>query len=1174
MRIFTLLLCLLSCNLAVHAQILINEVLPSNVNGILDEDKEFHDWIEIYNAGDNPASLTGYSLTDDITIPGKWIFPAMSFPAKQHLLIFASGKNRKELPMDFETIIDIGDEWHFLVPDSDIGSAWHTLDFNDSLWSSGNSSFGYSDGDDTTLINSSANSIFIRKEFTVANLSQLGRLVLSIDYDDGFVAYINGQEVARSNLGNPGEIMSYDRLAAAGREALMYQGGSPEYYEISNPGSLLTEGTNVIAIQVHNNVIGSSDLSVIPFLSVGRFSGIIDVSPYLSFTGFGGLHTNFKLDADNEGLYLFNTAGVLADSLRIKDFPGDISYGRKPDGSSIWYYFGTPTPGAANLKNGSELIYADTVVFSSNGGKHTTGFGLSLGSLNPLDSIYYTTDGSIPDVSDTRYTGPIVINANKVIRARVIKYNVLPGPIGTRTFVTGRNHDLPIICLSTEPGNLWDEMSGIYAMGPNPPGDYPYFNANFWKDWERPVHFELYDVSGAKKVDQEVGMKIFGAWSRAADQKSIALFARKSYGKGSLKYQFFKDKPIDKFESLVLRNSGNDNMGLQFHDCFMTGLTREMDIDRQAYQPAAIYLNGEYWGLLNIREKVSIDYVAENHMVDADSVNLLEGPGNTVDGTNDDYIDVVNYMNIKTTLQNDADYNWVPDKIDLNNFIQYQLTQIYLNNRDWPGNNNKFWKTTSPGSKWRWIIYDTDFGFGIWNTADYQLNTLQFALEPNGPDWPNPPWSTLFLRRLTTNAGFRKNFIIQFCDRLNQDFHPDRITADLDSLEALYDNEIVYNFSRWWGSYDEWIWRINNRKTFGTNRPEYCRSFLQSQFLLSSQANVNIDVSDPAAGYVKLNTIYPKEFPFSGIYFKNIPITMTAIPKPGYRFVKWEGTMNSTSPVISYNMASAGNFNAVFTEAVKEDFSVIINEINFKSSVDKDTKDWIELLNNGSTTVDLSGWLLIDSGIDSGYVFPAGTQLTPGSYLVVCKDLGDFRNYNTNVDNSIGDLLFGLNSQGDIVRLFDRDNELIDAVNYGINDPWPDNANGTGYTLELKDPGMDNSLGVNWQAKAIGGTPGKINSSYTVPTGNNDYEQAVAFECFPNPFRDFTTVRFNVSTTGNYRLEIMDMQGKIIKVLADNFIGAGSYWIDWTGEGAAGGVYTIRLIGNHAIETIKVVYLR
>jgi hypothetical protein len=1179
MRALIILILSLSSMLFVHSQVVINEFLASNMNGIIDEDNEYPDWIEIYNEGTEALDLFGYGLSDDILLPLKWEFPNTNISPGGHLFVFASGKDRKIVPMIFQTIIDLGDQWEYIVPDSDQGTAWRFAGFDASAWGVGPSGFGYGDDDDNTIISTTL-SVFVRKEFEIADLASIQQLFLNMDYDDGFVAYINGIEVARENLGAAGQEVPFDQNTGdLLHEATMWEGGMPELFIIPNPQDILVEGTNVLAIQGHNVSLTSSDMSLIPFLTIGRSGNdyMTDVSEYLSFPS-GGLHTNFKIGMGGESLYLSNPSGIIIDSVSGTALLNDISFGRQPDGSALWYYFGEPTPGSSNTTPGTAEITIDTVVFSKKGGMYSTGTSILLSS-STADDIYYTLDGSIPTKEDILYSGPISINKNSVIRARVIGTNTLPGPVITNTYITELNHEFPIVCISTDPPNLWDELTGIYAMGPNP-GDDPYFGANFWQDWEKAIHLELYDANGVKQIDQGAGMKIFGGWSRALDQKSFALYARKQYGKGSFEYKLFQEKSIDKFESIVLRNSGNDNMRLQFHDGFMTGLTTGMDIDRQAFQPSAVYINGEYWGILNIREKVNEHFIASNHQVDADSVNLLELAGDVIFGSNEDYLELLQYINVNSNLNNDDRYKWMNEKLDMDNYIQYQLTQIYLNNTDWPGNNIKYWNTTNPNSKFRWILFDTDFGFGIWNVGDYSSNTLAFALSVNGPDWPNPPWSTLLFRRMVTNIEFRHEFINQYCDRLNTNFLPSVINHKLDSLKTLFNTEIQYNFERWWGNYQSWSNSIDDKKTFGERRPDYARLHMKSQFGLGNELAISIDVSDKNAGKVKVNTIYPINYPFNGIYFEDVPIKLTATPKPGYKFIRWEGSSNSTNQSIAYDMKAQGNFNAVFAEASAADVSVVINEINYSSADFRDTKDWVEIVNNGLTTIDLENWLLSDTGADSGFFFPSGISLAPGDYLVICRNLGDFRAFNPNVTNSIGNLPFGLSGQGDILRLYDDEGNLMDAVDYYVSSPWPENAVGTGSTIELIDPSLDNTRGENWQAIGVGGTPGKPNFGLVNLEPIEISEKLTSvFECFPNPFVDFTTIQFNVNSPDFYRLEVFDMNGRLIEVLANEYLSQGNYYIDWYGsnnynEKLKGGVYTIRLSNNTTIETIKLIMLK
>lgn len=603
------------------------------------------------------------------------------------------------------------------MPSAEPGYSWKNPGFDASSWKIGKSGFGYGDNDDSTVLNNIV-SVFIRKEFNIPNLRDIGELVLSIDYDDGFVAYINGHEIARSNLGTGLSVPFNQVTGSISREATMCKGANPENFLISNPQVLLVEGTNVIAIQGHNSGSTSDDFSLIPMLTIGRnVTELNDSVPdYIKLRG-RKLHTNFKINDEGETLILSRPDSSVVDSVSPVRMAPNLSYGRKPDGEYSWFYFAVPSPYASNISKGYSALSVDTVIFSSKGGYYPGGLELQLSSTHKSDSIFFTLDGSEPTVFSSHYIGPISISGSAVVRAISLKSDRLPGAISTNTHVT-KKHSLPVVCVSTDPVNLWDYNTGIYVLGPNASTVSPYFGANFWQDWERKAHVELYDITGNKQVDQDIGIKIYGAYTRSRPQKSLALYARKEYGKGSFDYKVFKDKPIEKFEALVLRNGGNDWGQAMVRDGLTSTLIRDMDIDRQAFQPVVVYLNGEYWGIQDIREKINPDYLYENHFVNPDNVNLLVLNASIIEGSNTAYNQIITYLN-SNTLENDQNYQQVKSKININNYIQYQLTQVYIDNRDWPGNNTKFWNTNDPGSLWRWIIYDTDFGFGFKSNCVY-----------------------------------------------------------------------------------------------------------------------------------------------------------------------------------------------------------------------------------------------------------------------------------------------------------------------------------------------------------------------------------------------------------------------------------------------------------------------
>lgn len=1160
-----------------NAQVRINEFSSSNIRVIKDEDGDPSDWIELFNPTTQEISLQGHYLSDDRDNLNKWTFPGISIKPDGFVLVFASDKNRTEIPVNYYTIISRGDSWKYLVPSTNIGDSWKNAGFDDSGWAAGPSGFGYGDNDDATIL-TGIMSIYIRREFTITNPDEISELVLSIDYDDGFVAYLNSIEIARRNLGIPGSEVTYNQ-AASNHEATMYNGGYPENIFIGNPASILVGGTNVIAIEGHNTGTTSSDFSLIPMISLGLSGGVStdDVPDYIQLKG-RNLHTNFKVASEGETLFFSNPDSSSVDSIPGVELLADISYGRKPDGSGSLWYFAEPTPGSSNITSPfTELPHGDTVRFSVQGGFFEAPFQLTLHSADPSDTIYYTLDGSDPTRDNLIYSGPLDITGDCVVRAVSININKIPGVIATNTYISTK-HTLPVVCISTEPGNLWDYYNGIYVMGPNPGTQYPYFGANFWQDWEKEAHMEFYDKEGICQIDQNIGIKIFGAWSRAYAQKSLALFARREYGKGSFDYKFFEDKPITKFESLVLRNGGNDWDYAIFRDGLVSTLVRDMDIDRMAFQPAILYLNGEYWGILNIREKINNNYVAGNHFVDPDNVNLLENNGSVIDGTNASYLNLTAYLN-NNGLETSQKYSWVSDLVDINNFIQYQLTEIYIDNKDWPGNNIKFWNTNEAGSRWRWILFDTDFGFSIYSNTAYTYNTLAFALADDGPSWPNPPWATLMLRRLLSNPGFRNDFANQYSDRINTNFSTQRVSAVTDSIKQLYMPEINRHINRWNLNYSYFISSINNIMNFANYRPGYAREHLENTLGLDQPLALKVEVNNVDAGRVMVNSVIPEEYPFNGIYFRNIPVRLSAIPRPGYKFVRWEyGGFISYERSISFNMAESGWFRAFFESSGSNDNKIVINEINYNSSPDLDTEDWIELYNAGNSSVNLKNWIISDAGMESGFTVTSDMIMVPGSFAVICRSTEDFMEVFPKTQNVTGDMDFGLSSNGDDVNLFDPAGNLIDYVSYSPDAPWPVDANGTGASIELTDPFSDNNLGQNWRARFYGGSPGEKNMATGFYDKNDAGSEITELNCYPNPFHDFTTIYFEVKLPGRYILQVYDLQGRIIKTIADQHYEPGSYIIEWTGNDASGtwsgkGVYILRFKGPGTNQTIKVICL-
>jgi hypothetical protein len=1149
----------------VKAQVVINEIQSSNVSGIVDEDNEHSDWIELYNSSDTAENIEGYILNDKRTDSSGWVFPPVNILPNNYLLVFASGKDRNVVTPKYHTIIKRGDTWKYFVATSGMPKNWRDPDFNDSLWVSGPSGFGFGDNDDSTIINN-AQTVLIRKEFEIEDTSSISEMLLHVDYDDGFIAFINGIEVAMGNITSFNKDFSV--VQTGSREALMCSGGDPELFTISSLISTLRNGRNVIAIQGHNSSANSSDFSLIPFLTLGSTDYTANDAEHFVNIRNGYLHTNFKISKDGEAIYLFNASSERIDSTKSIALGDDISYGRFIDGDTAWYYFEQPTPGSKNINPVGEII-RDSVFFNEKAGFYSQPFGLVMYATSDSGNIYFTTDGSVPTIESQIYTDTLTISATTVIRAAFFIDSLSKNPVTTETFIFNTSNGLPVVSISSDPKNFFDWNEGILVMGPNAEAANPNFGANFWMDWEKPINFEYFDKDGVPHINQGAGIKVSGMWSRANAQKSVAIFARKEYGKGAFKYKFFNDRVNETFESITLRNSGNDWSYTMMRDGLFSEMAKDMDIDREAYQPSVVYLNGEYWGILNIRERASEHYLSENFGVDDKEVNILENDGNVVYGKNEDYVKLRSFINTKSLLSTE-NYQQVIEKMDIGCFIDYELFQIYIDNGDWPGNNIKYWKSNDLISKWRWILYDADFGFDIYG-GPYERNTLIFATTDNHNEWPNPPWSTLFLRKLLANEEFKNQFVNRFSDCLNSNLLAANVISKIDSIQNIIYPEIENHITRWSSSNEWWNYSVEFLRSFARNRKVNMRKYMKSFFGFKLDNIITLYISDSKAGKIKINSITPVIYPFSGNYFGEVPILLKAIPNPGYRFVRWEDDSNSTNGSIEVNLTSNKKFNAVFEPSIGTDYQAVINEINYYPGEEFDAGDWIEIYNNGNQTVDLTNWIIQDADTSNRFIFPAGQLLYPQDYLVLTGSNLKFHSVYPNITNRVGDFKFGLSNNGDIIYLFDNEGALIDKVNYGVKEPWPVKAFGTGATLELKDPSLNNDLAGNWDAAKIGGTPGSRNSVVvSASVLANAGHQAT---CFPTNFTDYTTLRFYTPSDGDYTVQIIDMQGRVLEKHQGSFHSQGINYLDifTEKENYRSGIYFVKLQTSNGVQTVKVI---
>ena len=392
----------------------LNELLASNRADRLDDEGQSSDWVEVHNSGHRPLRLGGYRLTNDLKDLDKWTFPNNRVPADGFHLVWMSGLDRVSLPPEalktsavtipFETtLIKTGADWKYLVGSVDKKASekqrspdgWTAVDFDDSVFAVGPAGFGYGDEDDATKFPPGTTAVLARREFTLEGPLASESLVLQVDYDDGFAAYLNGTRVAGVNspAGEPG----LGSVADGSHEA-----GAAERFDLSQHVGLLRRGKNVLAIAGLNTHRGSSDLSLKPAL------GTLPVI----------CHANFRLNKSGDTLYLIAPDGNIADQVRYTRQVADQSLGRIASTKSGWAYFLTPSPGAANNGPQQPNPVTSRLLFDPEPGAFPPGVEVRISQQSTAAvDIRFTNDGSEPDASSPLYRGPVKLEETSLFRA-------------------------------------------------------------------------------------------------------------------------------------------------------------------------------------------------------------------------------------------------------------------------------------------------------------------------------------------------------------------------------------------------------------------------------------------------------------------------------------------------------------------------------------------------------------------------------------------------------------------------------------------------------------------------------------------------------------------------------------------------------------------------------------
>jgi len=882
-----------------------------------------------------------------------------------------------------------------------------------------------------------------------------------------------------------------------------------------------------------------------------------------------GRHTNFKLSKAGEQIGLYSADGTVIDTVFYQAQAADISFGCYPDGDSNRYFIDEPTPGAANSNQIFRGI-APIPQFSIDGGFYNGNLVLELSTPATI-IIRYTLDGSIPGTESLIYSSPILIDSTTAIRAQTIKRGYLSGSVITHTYFIDENISLPVVSVVTDPANLWDDEVGIYVEGTNGiPGYCNTTPKNWNQDWERPVSLELFEQDGSPGFKLDAGMKIGGGCTRKYPQKSLAIYVRNQYGTSKIHYQIFKDKPIDSFNNIMLRNAGQDWYRTFFRDGMMQVLVKDrMDIDWQAFKPAVLFLNGEYWGIHNIREKHNEHYLESNYGIDGDNIDILSGNASVKQGNATHYKNLLNFIE-SNNLNSEDNYDYVKTQMEIDEYLNYQISEIYFANIDWPGGNIKYWRPQTETGKWRWILFDTDLGFGAHTEGQYHSNSLANATATTASYYANPPWSTFLFRKLLENTGFKNDFIQRFASHLNTTFAPERALVIIDSLKAEIAPEIPRHKLKWPHSMsfgESWNDLVEIMREFAVKRPGHVFQHIIDKFNLSGTAKLTVNVVEPGMGKILINNVAIPGISFQGTYFKDIPINCQAIPDDGYHFTGWQGISAQNSDSITIILSDDDSLKAIF----EHDATILINDvyineflaINNQGIADKygENDDWIELFNGGDEAVDIGGLYITDdlnnpAAWQIPSKFPDSTTIQPGGFLLLWADKDTAQGLlHVNIKLSGNGEQIGLAQQTETgfvyIDSLNFDTQTAD-VSYGR---YPDGDKSKSYFTQ-PTPGSENIV------------PISVMEDHQIPI-NTRLEQN-----FPNPFNPITTIHFQISTTEIVTLKIYDILGKEVAALINKKMLGGSYEIEFNGHNLPGGVYFYKMRAGKFVDTKKLLLIK
>jgi hypothetical protein len=809
---------------AADGSVLINEVMADPLTGIRDDDGELCDWIELYNTTGNPISLDKYALSDNEGKPLKWRFPdGAKIEAHGYYLVLCTGKDRMDTKMN-------------LVPHSNfrISAEKETIILADSQGRV---------VDRVMIDNLPQDCSWGRNEQNQMQVFQMPTPTLP-DNEAGF----NQMDLNLRAMNRTGVWIS--EVLASNNQVSTYAGTeNKDWVEIYN-SSGETQDISGWGLSDNQGRGRKWQFPAGTLIAPGEYKVIL-CDGNAEKASATELHTSFRIGRNaGEVITLADPAGNVLDKIVLPEMKTDISYGRTLGIAGLFYYE-TPTPFQANGTgfNG----FAGTPSFSVEPGLYYTAQYVEI-SIPEGTQVFYTTDGSVPTQMSTPYNGERLElnNPCNVLRARAFSTGLTqPGEIVTGTWFVNVYHALPVVSIVTDPSNLWDEEWGMLTIGKDAikePGKLPFPNTVYRKVKNAGIkydcHVELYDKSNNILLSQGAEIGLMGDYSLDMPQKSFKFRARSVYGAKTFEAKLFEKRNYTEYKGFVLRNSGNDSMFTRLQDGFQSKL---MDfcgatIAHQAWEPYAVYLNGIYWGHMNLRERTDRFMIAQFEglsLEDADQMDLLQGSGSVKYGSNKAFKAMIKKMKAGNPAKNADDLQYILDNVDVDNLFEYMAFEMFFGNSDI--GNTRFYRLKTEGSKWRWVLYDVDYG--LYN-SDFNSPWSYTKAKGMGQKYID---NTIFMKLLSV-PEYKKRYLTKFGE-IFQKLTTGEMLEQLEETVNMIKPEMQNHWARWGEENDKmvisdvpttsdgalryWEKRVERLRNVCRKRPNKLWGFAQDAFNLT-----------------------------------------------------------------------------------------------------------------------------------------------------------------------------------------------------------------------------------------------------------------------------------------------------------------------------------------------------